>query len=176
MTPEELEDHSISSAGQPLTDDDLQEDLARALTLAEENLAGWKRTQADFENFRRRKESESGELIGIGKNQAFSQLLPVIDSLSQALVYAPEVADEKYQQWKQGLNGIVKQLDTALAEAGITKIDALGKSFDPNLHEAVREVPGDEDGIVAEQYQQGYQMDGRVIRPAQVAITKKVGE
>ncbi len=173
MNTEDETQEEIRNKGEDGEYVELQEDLAKAYTLAEENLSGWKRAQADLENFRRRKEAESADLIAAGKHRAFSQFLPAIDSLSQALMYAPDVADEKYQQWKKGLEGIVKQLDAAFAEAGITKIDAIGKSFDPNLHDAVREVPGDEDGKVAEQYQQGYQMDGRVIRPAQVAITKK---
>lgn len=170
---EEQNNNQPTDTGQLSEEEDLRQDLHKALTLAEENLSGWKRTQADFENFRRRKESESGDLIAIGKHKAFSQFLPAIDSLSQALAYAPKVEDESYNRWKNGLDGIVKQLDAALAEAGIKKIEALGKPFDPNLHEAVREIPGEEDGLVAEQYQQGYEMDGRVIRPSQVAISKK---
>lgn len=156
-----------------IDDNEITDELSKAIAQAEENLSGWKRTQADFENFRRRKEAESGEWMQIGKQRAFAQFLPAIDSLSQALAYAPDAADEKYKQWKTGLDGIVKQLDDALAEAGITRIDALGKPFDPNLHEAVKELPGETDGHVLEQYQPGYLIDGKLLRPAQVAISKK---
>ena len=81
--------------------------------------------------------------------------------------------EQKYQTWLNGINGLVKQLDKALTELGVKKIEALGKKFDPHFHEAVREVPGDEDGVVVEEYQSGFELSGKVIRPSQVAISKK---
>lgn len=152
---------------------DLETELEEARAKAEENLAGWKRSQADLENFQKRKEVETVEWIGLGKVSTFNQLLPILDSLEQAMTHAPNVEDEQYQNWKTGLNGILKQLETTLSQAGIEKIKAVGQKFDPHFHEAVKEVPGEEDGMVAEQYQTGYMMNGKVIRPAQVAITKK---
>ncbi len=153
--------------------DQLQAELNDALLKAEDNLSGWKRAQADLENYRRRQETESTGMIQFGKQAAFVQILPVLDSLEQALLFAPEIADEKYTNWKNGLQGIVKQLNTTLQQIGIEKIEAIGKQFDPNLHEAVKEVSGEEDGKVAEQYQTGYLLNGKLLRPAQVAITKK---
>lgn len=151
----------------------LQKELNDALVQAEENLNGWKRTQADLENYRRRKEAEGKELVEFGKQAGFVQILPVLDSLQQAMIHAPDLADDKYKNWKVGLDGIVKQIDEVLAKMGIERIEAVGKKFDPNLHEAVREVPGEEDGTVAEQYQTGFLLNGKLLRPAQVAITKK---
>lgn len=155
----------------------LQHDLDSAREDAQKNLAGWQRAHADLENFRRRKEVESADWVAFGTHSAFSQIIPVLDSLEQALTHAPELPElkdnEKYQNWKNGLQGIVKQLQDSLAGIGIEKIAAIGNKFDPQLHEAVREVPGEEDGIVAEQYQTGYTLNGKTIRPAQVSITKK---
>lgn len=156
-----------------IEDHDLAKKLEETRTKAEENLAGWKRSQADLENFQKRKEVETVEWIGLGKVSTFNQLLPILDSLEQAMTHAPDLEDEQYQNWKIGLDGILKQLETTLVQAGIEKIKAVGQKFDPHFHEAVKEVPGEEDGIVAEQYQTGYMMNGKVIRPAQVAITKK---
>lgn len=153
--------------------DQLRNELSEAISKAEENLNGWKRTQADFENYQRRKENESNEWINFGKSSALMQLLPVLDSLEQALVHAPETGDDKYMNWRSGLQGIVKQLSSTLSAMGIEKIESVGKKFDPNLQEAVREVPGEEDGIVAEQLQTGYILNGKLIRQAQVVITKK---
>jgi len=166
---EELSDVS----GSAVDIDQLQQELTEAISRAEENLSGWKRTQADFENYRKRKEAESQEWIAFGKLAGFVQILPVLDSLEQAIRHAPDLADDKYRNWKNGLDGIVRQIDEAVARLSIKKIAALGQKFDPNLHEAVREVPGPEDGVVAEEYQTGYMLDGKVLRPAQVAITKK---
>lgn len=160
-------------AGDPVDAGQLQQELNEAIARAEENLTGWKRTQADFENYRKRKEQESQEWVAFGKQAGFVQILPVLDSLEQAVKHAPELPDEKYKSWKNGFEGIVRQIDEAIAKMNIQKISALGQKFDPNLHEAVREVPGDEDGLVAEEYQTGYMIDGKVLRPAQVAITRK---
>jgi len=165
---EELSDVS----GQPVDVDQLQQELNEAISKAEENLSGWKRTQADFENYRKRKEAESSEWIAFGKQAGFVQILPVLDSLEQAIKHAPQLEDPKFQNWKNGLDGIVKQIDEAIAKMNIKKIDAVGEKFDPNLHEAVREVSGETDGLVAEIYQTGYMLDGKVLRPAQVAISK----
>lgn len=155
------------------TDQDLQKELDESKAKAEENLAGWKRALADLENFQKRKEVETVEWIGLGKVSTFNQILPILDSLEQALTHAPEIEDEQYKNWKTGLLGIIKQLETTLSQVGIEKIKAIGEKFDPHFHEAVKEVPGEEDGVVVEQYQTGYTMNGKVIRPAQVAISKK---
>jgi molecular chaperone GrpE len=140
---------------------------------AEANLAGWKRAQADFVNYQNRKEGENQELIQFAREVAVAKLLPTLDSLSQAIKHAPEVANEEYSKWKAGLSGIVVQLDKALVELGVKRIEAVGKKFDPNFHEAVREVDGQEDGMVAEELQTGYELNGKVIRPTTVAVTKK---
>ncbi len=152
---------------------DINTDLDAALHQAEENLAGWKRAQADLDNFRKRSIAEQPHWLELGKAMTLQKLIPVLDSLEQAVAHAPAMPDEKFQTWKQGLDGIIKQLDASLQEIGAEKIEAIGKKFDPNLHEAVRQLDGAEDDIVAEQYQTGYLLNGKLIRPAQVAITKK---
>jgi molecular chaperone GrpE len=171
----ELPEDSAAPAG----DTDISAELQQAITQAEENLNGWKRAQAEFENFRKRSEAETKDWIQFGKSQALAHLLPVMDSLSQALAYAPELPEltaedaKKYSSWKNGLLGISKQLESALADAGIQVIDAVGKQFDPHLHEAIKEIEGNSPpGTVIEQYQLGYQIDGKVVRPAQVGISK----
>jgi molecular chaperone GrpE len=171
----ELPEDSAAPAG----DEAISAELQQAIAQAEENLNGWKRAQAEFENFRKRSEAETKDWMQFGKSQALAHLLPVMDSLSQALTYAPELPEltaedaKKYASWKNGLFGISKQLESALADAGIQVIDAVGKQFDPHLHEAIKEIEGDSPpGTVVEQYQPGYQIDGKVIRPAQVGIAK----
>ncbi len=166
----------------PQTADDLQAQLAKALAEAEQNLAGWKRAQADFENYKRRKEEEGRELVEFAREVVVAKLLPTLDSLEQALRHAPEENEElriknqefsdKYADWLKGVSGLTKQLDKALEELGVNKIEALGKKFDPNFHEAVREVEGEEDGVVVEEYQAGYSINNKVIRPSQVGIGK----
>ena len=103
--------------------------------------------------------------------------MPTLDSLEQALRHSPDssAADfvDKFNNWNKGVQGILNQLDKALTEMGVKKIEAIGKKFDPNFHEAVREVQGEQDGIVVEELQSGFELNGKVIRPSQVVISKK---
>jgi molecular chaperone GrpE len=154
-----------------------QNDLAQIKEEAQMNLNGWKRAQADFENYKKRKEAENQELIEFAREVVVARLLPTLDSLEQAFKHipptdAPDFAD-KFNNWKTGAEGILKQLDKSFAEMGVKKIEALGKKFDPHFHEAVREVEGDQDSMVVEELQSGFELNGKVIRPATVVISKK---
>jgi molecular chaperone GrpE len=155
----------------------VHDELALALKAAEDNLAGWKRAAADFDNYRRREEEKSKELVDFAREVAVAKLLPSLDSLTMALRHTPKMGEpdfeKQYQNWVSGLNGLIQQLEKALGELGVKKIEALGKKFDPNYHEAVRETPGDEDGVVVEELQHGFELNGKVIRPSQVVISKK---
>ncbi len=159
-------------ADQDIDISQLRADLDTAQTEALKNLDGWRRTQADFENYQRRKEGENKELIEFAREVAVAKLLPTLDTLQQGLLHVPDDVS-RMEEWKNGMAGTLKQLDSVLAELGVKKIEAVGKKFDPNFHEAVREVPGEEDGIVVEEYQTGYELNGKVIRPSQVVISKK---
>lgn len=162
---------------------DLEEQLAEARAEAEKNLNGWKRAQADLINFQNVQEKKNAELIEFAREVAVAKLLPSLDSLEQALRHAPEESEElrsknedfatKYKDWLNGISGITKQLDKALSELGVEKIEAVGKKFDPNFHEALREIEGQgESGMVVEEYQTGYMINGKVVRPSQVGISK----
>lgn len=149
-------------------------DLTRQLQEAQEeariNLAGWQRAQADFENYKKRQESERQELLEFAKEVTVVKLLPTLDALSQGLKHVPDGVDEK---WLTGINGTLGQLEKVLSELGVKRIEAVGKKFDPNFHEAIREAEGEEDGIVVEELQTGFELSGKVIRPSQVVISKK---
>ncbi len=136
------------------------------------NLAGWQRSQADFENYKRREEAKQKDILEFAKEVTIVKLLPTLDSLEQGLIHAPPGIDEA---WLKGINATLVQLDKVLIEMGVKKIEAVNKQFDPNFHEAVREVPGDIDGKVVEELQTGYEINGKVIRPSQVVISKKEG-
>ena len=145
---------------------------------------GWKRALADFENYKKRKESENKELVEFAREVTVAKLLPALDSLEQALKHMPEMSDKlkvesdkfevAYKNWQTGVNGIIIQLDKTLGELGVKKIEALGKKFDPHFHEAVKEVESEqEDGIVVDELQTGFELNGKLIRPSQVVISKR---
>ena len=154
----------------------LQEDFENAMN-------NWKRTAADFENYKKRKEAENKELVEFAREVTVAKLLPALDSLEQALRHMPQYTvdstqntgfEKQYKNWQAGVNGIVIQLDKTLAELGVKKIEALGKKFDPHLHEAVKEVESDsEDGTIIDELQSGFELNGKIIRPPQVVISKK---
>ena len=164
--------------------EELQKELTEALAQAQSNLEGWKRTAADLENFQRRRETENKELVQYGQEATIIKLLPILDSLEQALKHMPLFKDtdpafvqiefeQHYSNWQKGAGGIVVQLDKALDDVGVKKIESVGKKFDPHMHEAVRETEGDVDGIVVEELMSGFELNGKVIRPSQVVISKK---
>ena len=149
---------------------DLERQVAEAQEEAKSNLAGWQRAQADFANYQKREEAKQTEILEFAKEVTIVKLLPTLDALHQGLRHAPAGVDEK---WLAGINGTLTQLDKVLAEMGVKQIEAVGKPFDPNFHEAVREVEGEEDGIVVEDLQTGFEINGKVIRPSQVVISKR---
>lgn len=157
--------------------EDIKRQLEEVKEEAQTNLNGWKRSQADLENYKKRKEEENKELVAFATEVAVARLLPSLDTLTQMMKYAPhpdsESLADKYAQWLKGVEGTAKLIDNSLAELGVKKIDALGKKFDPHFHEAVKEVAGEEDGVITEELQSGYELNGKVIRASQVAITKK---
>lgn len=159
--------------------DQLQKDLDSAMN-------GWKRAQADFENFKKQKERENKELAEFAKEVAVVKLLPTLDTLGQALKHSPQYTvdsnqslefGKQYENWQIGISGILQQLDKVLEELGVKKIEAVGKKFDPHFHEAIREVGSEkEDGVILDEMQSGYILNGKVIRPSQVIISKKTTE
>ena len=151
---------------------DFEVDLQKAKDEAAKNLDGWRRSQAEFENYQKRKEGENKELIEFAREVTIAKLLPTIDTVEQSLAHIPDDIS-KMDEWKNGISGTLKKLEGVLHELGVKKIVAVGQKFNPNFHEAVREVSGDEDGIVVEEYQTGYELNGKVIRPSQVVISKK---
>lgn len=141
--------------------------------LYEENLK-WedtaKRVAADFENYKRRRESETKELLEYGKENVVALLVPSLQSLEQVLALAPK--DDKYKDWLLGLKATIAQLERTMESFGVKKIPTVGQPFDPNLHEAVGEEESDAEGVVKE-IQPGFTLNGKVMIPARVVVGKK---
>jgi molecular chaperone GrpE len=136
-----------------------------------ELLNNWKRTAADFENYKKKRPQEDRELLDYAKNRLVYDLLPSLQSLEQVLKYAP--ADEKYKDWLQGLKATISQLEKTMEGMGVAKINTVGQKFDHNLHEAVEETADAEPDVVAKEIQPGFTLNGNVIIPAKVVVGKK---
>ncbi len=131
------------------------------------------RTRADFENYRKRVESEKAMARAHGRVGAISQLLPNIDTIERATAHVPE--ELKDNAWANGIVGLTKKLDKALLELDIKKIDAApGTPFNPELHEAVQFDESDgEHEVIAEELQAGYMLGGDVLRHSMVKVTRQ---
>ncbi len=166
---EENLDESVDQPSQTAATD-TDRAIAEAKEEAQTNLAGWQRSQADFENYKKREEAKQKDILEFAKEVTIVKLLPTLDTLEQGLRHAPPGVDAN---WLKGIEGTLQKLGKVLEEMGVKKIEALGKKFDPHFHEAIREVPGADDGVIVEDLQTGYEINGKVIRPSQVVISKK---
>jgi molecular chaperone GrpE len=145
----------------------LQQALAEEQEKAEKYLANWQRSQADFENYKRRSEQVKGELIEFASSALISNLLPILDDLERAFASVPVELDES--NWTEGIKLIYNKFKTTLETQGLTEIEARGEPFDPRLHEAVMQQEGKE-GMVIEEIQKGYKFKEKVIRPSLVTV------
>ena len=128
------------------------------------------RQQAEFINFRNRTEKEKAQMFEVGARSAFEKILPVIDNFERGLATLSE--EEKAQPFASGIDKTYRQLMTALTEAGVTPIEAVGQPFDPDLHNAVMHVEDESVGenIVVEEFQKGYKYRDSVLRHSMVKV------
>ncbi len=130
------------------------------------------RTRADFENYRKRVAKETSEALARGKAQLARELLPVIDNLERALKSGADPAS--HQALVEGVGFVLEELRGKLGNAGVESFDPKGEKFDPQLHEALSAQPADgtDSGIVLETLEKGYRLNGEVLRPARVVVSK----
>ena len=127
----------------------------------------FKRILAEFENFKKRSQKERETLYNSILSDVVEVILPVLDNLENAVKV--ETKDEEY---KKGIELVLKQFNDVLKSKGVEEIEALGQTFDPELHEAVRSVQDDEKGEkeIVEVYRKGYKIGSKVIRHSMVAV------
>lgn len=133
------------------------------------------RGQADFANFRKRADEEKLELLGNAKSQVILRILPAFDDIERAMGQAPAEGSETDNGWLEGFRLIERKLNSILEGEGLQRIEAEGLAFNPWEHEIVSylDVPKRKEGEVLEVTRQGYKMNGKVLRPAQVVVVKK---
>ncbi len=130
------------------------------------------RQVAEFDNFRKRTDKEKAQMFEQGQGSILEKLLPVIDNFERGLQAVPEA--EKDGAFADGMNKIYKQLMKQMEDLGVTPIEAVGKEFDPNFHNAVMQVESEEyeSGIVAQELQKGYMFHDTVLRHSMVGVTQ----
>lgn len=129
-----------------------------------------KRQLAEFENFRNRTEKEKSAMFEVGAKSVIEKMLPVVDNFERGLSGLSE--EEKEGAFAAGMQMVYKQLLTELDNLGVKPIEAVGKEFDPNLHNAVMQVESEEyeSGIVAQEMMKGYTYRDAVVRHSMVAV------
>lgn len=155
---------------------ELEEELAAARKEKEEISDRLLRAAADLENFRRRSEREKQELRKYGSDKVVSELLPAVDNMERALQHANERDIDEESSLVEGIQMVYRQILAALKKHGVEGFESKGEPFDPTRHEAIQQVESTEidTGIIVEQYQKGYFLHERLLRPALVAVAKRV--
>jgi molecular chaperone GrpE len=148
---------------------DLEKALQHEKEKAEKHLVNWQRAEADFVNYKKRTDAEKGELATSNTAGIIFNLLPVIDDFERAFEAIPE--DQRNESWVEGIKLIERKLMVYMESIGLCKMEAMGQLFDPNLHEAVCHIEGDE-GKIVEEFRTGYKLKERLLRPPMVAVGK----
>ncbi|HRQ25099.1 MAG TPA: nucleotide exchange factor GrpE [Anaerolineales bacterium] len=147
----------------------LKRQLEEAQAQASEFKDSWMRSQAEFQNYRKRVERDNETMRSTMKGDIIKKVLPVLDDLERALQNRP--ADDA---WAGGIELVARKFQNILELEGVKRIEAEGAEFDPNFHEAISHEPADgvESGHVIEVIQNGYAIGERVIRPALVRVAQ----
>lgn len=151
------------------------EELKNRAAKADENWERLLRTTADLENFKKRAAREREEAVKYANESLIKKLVTVLDNLDMALAAAGQPQEGTAQSLQSGVAMIHQQLRNALLESGLEEVDAAGKMFDPNWHEAVsqQETADVPEGRVVQQLRKGYKLRDRLLRPATVVVARK---
>ncbi|MGE3314233.1 MAG: nucleotide exchange factor GrpE [Planctomycetaceae bacterium] len=157
---------------EPVRDLSLKEQLEATAAERDANRDNWLRAQAELENYRRRAQREAEEMRQYQSLPLARDLLPALDNLHRALAAAE--TSQNVADLVEGIRMVAKQCDDALGKHGIKPIDAAGKPFDPNLHQAIQQLPSAEHPpmTVLNEVERGYVLKDRVVRPSVVIVSQ----
>jgi len=167
IVPDEESD-AVNSLDPAVRIQKLKDDLKKSRDERGDYLAGWQRAKADLINYKKDEGKRLEEFARFATGDLIGDITQVLDSFDLALKHAMP------KDVEQGIILIRSQLEDTLKRRGLEIISALGQPFDPSRHESVGEAESDgPEGMVSEELQKGYSLNGKVIRPARVKITKK---
>ena len=184
--PEEIVDVDQESEEASIEEENIEEakelspleELEEQIRLKDEELANQKdtflREKAELENFKKRLTKEKEDFVQFANERLLKELIQIEDNLERAL----EVPNATFESLKEGVEMIQKQFTTFLKNQKAEPIEALGKPFDPNLHEVLNQQESEEheENTVIQEYSKGYTLNGRILRPTKVVIAKKPAE
>ncbi|HOO89220.1 MAG TPA: nucleotide exchange factor GrpE [Syntrophales bacterium] len=146
--------------------------LEEAEKQSSKNYDKYLRACAELENYKKRAAKDRENFIKYGNETLIKEILPTVDNMERALEHACNSDD--FEAFVDGLKLIRDTFISVLGKQGVEEIEAIGKDFDPNFHEAMMQVEGEheEDNKVVEEYEKGYLLNGRLLRPSKVSIAK----
>ncbi|WP_019422530.1 nucleotide exchange factor GrpE [Paenibacillus sp. OSY-SE] len=149
----------------------LHAELEQAKEQADEHYQRYLRTQADFDNFRRRTMKEKEDLAKYASAKVITELLPVLDNFERALSTGQEASET--ESFVKGVDMIFRQIQQVMEQEGVQPMNAVGEPFNPEYHQAIMQVESDEyeEGFVVEEVQKGYMLKDKVLRPAMVKVS-----
>jgi molecular chaperone GrpE len=157
-------------------EEDLLHRLEETEKKAAENYDKYVRALAELDNYKKRAVREKADAIKYGNENLLRDILPLMDNMDRALEHACNSDD--FEAFKEGLRMLREQLLGCLQKHGVAQIEAVGKDFDPNVHEAVLQVESDkhEASQVVGEFERGYLLSGRLLRPAKVSVCRQPGK
>ena len=173
FTPDDRPEVAVSE--EEAAASELEADLARLSQVEsqrDEYLDTLRRVQADFENYRKRVIKEQTALVDRATQGLVEQLLPVLDSFELALKNSDVAGSDDTESVRKGVELVYAELLGVLEKAGLSRVEAEGKPFDPNVHEAVMQEEGEGEPVVTDVLRTGYTLKGRVLRPAMVKVSR----
>jgi molecular chaperone GrpE len=160
----EHDEHGAAGAATVDEQDGVTDEVSPLRAQVAEYEDRWKRSAAEFQNYRRRTESERAEAIRGANSSLLREILPVLDDLERTLAnIPPEFAESK---WVEGVQLVERKFRAIVERQGLTPIESVGQPFDPALHEAI----GGSGTHVEQEFQRGYRFNGRTLRPAMVIV------
>ncbi|MBC8253292.1 MAG: nucleotide exchange factor GrpE [Ardenticatenia bacterium] len=153
----------------------LQSELEKAQAQAAEYLDGWQRARAEFANLKKRVEAEREEIRYRSNEELLLKVLPVVDDFERAFQELPPEMEDA--AWVSGITMISNKLHKLLGSENVAPLEAAGKPFDPQWHQAMMQEETEDypDGICIEEIQRGYRLGDRVLRPALVKVACNSG-
>lgn len=175
--PAAVEETPVAPAPETLSAEAIEE-LRSQAAKANENWERLLRTTADFDNFKKRAAREKQDALRYATESLISKIIPVLDNFEMALAAAQNSSAEGLKSLQDGVTMIQSQLKSALTDSGLEEVDATGKPFDPNIHEAVSQQESADvpEGHVLQQLRKGYKIRERLLRPATVIVAKSPAE
>jgi molecular chaperone GrpE len=169
--PKKMEEPQAAGGGPEA--EDLMVKLEEAEKKAADNYDKYVRTVAELDNYRKRAAREKADAIQYGNENLLRDILPLVDSMDRALEHSCK--SEDFEAFRKGLGLLQGQLLGCLQKHGVEMIDTAGKDFDPHVHEAMMQVesPEHEDRQVVGEFERGYLLNGRLLRPAKVSVCKR---